>query len=229
MHILKLFLLILPPVPVMDLLWLGVVMKDFYAHELGDLARRQGPRWPRPGYAAIFVYLLIPAGIVLSAWLFAGAVAATVSRSFGSGRLVWPGALWRLRPHEPGCTGEMDFAVTLADIAWGCVLCGSRSAVLMRFVDGLPRRPKHDVLRALGPGMIEHLTSQLRITNCNEAPVRADGQYVLYWMIAFRRTPLELEPRSRSRLVRQAQAAARDFRAIACRISLGQRPYPSPS
>ncbi len=36
--------------------------------------------------------------------------------------------------------------------------------------------------------MSDHLLSHLRITDCNEAPVRADGQYVLYWMIAFRRT-----------------------------------------
>ena len=28
----------------------------------------------------------------------------------------------------------------------------------------------------------------IRITQCNEAPVRPDGDYVLYWMVAFRRT-----------------------------------------
>jgi deoxyribodipyrimidine photo-lyase len=28
----------------------------------------------------------------------------------------------------------------------------------------------------------------IRIRSCNSAPVRADGEYVLYWMIAFRRT-----------------------------------------
>ena len=65
MKSIALFLILLPIFLVIDLLWLGVIMKSFYAAELGDLARRQGaavaPRWG----AAILVYLLIPAGIVL--------------------------------------------------------------------------------------------------------------------------------------------------------------------
>ena len=28
----------------------------------------------------------------------------------------------------------------------------------------------------------------MRVHACNDAPVRTDGAYVLYWMIAFRRT-----------------------------------------
>jgi deoxyribodipyrimidine photo-lyase len=28
----------------------------------------------------------------------------------------------------------------------------------------------------------------IRVRACNGAPVRADGDFVLYWMIAFRRT-----------------------------------------
>ena len=28
----------------------------------------------------------------------------------------------------------------------------------------------------------------IRIEACNDAPIRADGDYVLYWMTAFRRT-----------------------------------------
>src|SRR5436190_1336811 len=61
----KLLAIVLPVFLLTDLLWLGVVMKGFYSHELGELARRQGealaPRWG----AALLVYLLIPAGIVL--------------------------------------------------------------------------------------------------------------------------------------------------------------------
>ena len=32
------------------------------------------------------------------------------------------------------------------------------------------------------------MTPQSRIQACNSASVRADGEFVLYWMIAFRRT-----------------------------------------
>jgi deoxyribodipyrimidine photo-lyase len=36
--------------------------------------------------------------------------------------------------------------------------------------------------------MIDDVSLPIRITKCNAAPVRGDGDYVLYWMIAFRRT-----------------------------------------
>ena len=38
------------------------------------------------------------------------------------------------------------------------------------------------------PKMNKHSVSPIRITNCNEAPVRGGGEFVLYWMIALRRT-----------------------------------------
>ena len=59
----KLLAIMLPIFLFIDLLWLGVVMKGFYSHELGELARRHGtalaPRWG----AAVLVYLLIPGGL----------------------------------------------------------------------------------------------------------------------------------------------------------------------
>lgn len=35
--------------------------------------------------------------------------------------------------------------------------------------------------------MRDQLVPKIRIRNCNSAPLRADGEFVLYWMIAFRR------------------------------------------
>src|SRR4051794_15618971 len=61
----KLFLVILPLFLLLDFVWIGLIMKAFYNEELGDLARRHAgalaPRWG----AAILVYVIIPAGIVL--------------------------------------------------------------------------------------------------------------------------------------------------------------------
>ena len=37
----KVFAIVLPLFLLIDLIWLGIVMKDFYSHELGELARRQ--------------------------------------------------------------------------------------------------------------------------------------------------------------------------------------------
>ena len=36
--------------------------------------------------------------------------------------------------------------------------------------------------------MSDRLVPKIRIQTCNDAPIRADGEFVLYWMIAFRRT-----------------------------------------
>ena len=133
MHTLKLFLILLPSFLVMDLLWLGVVMKDFYSHELGALARREGlglaPRWS----AAILVYVLIPAGIVIFVRPILGDT-ATLAQAFGWGAafgLVLYGVydLTNLAVLE-----KWTLRMTTADIVWGCVLCGT-TAVMMRLLD----------------------------------------------------------------------------------------------
>jgi uncharacterized membrane protein len=80
----KVFAILLLIFLLIDLLWLGVVMKEFYSQQLGDLARREGtslsPRWG----AAILVYLLIPGGIVLFVRPLLGAN-STTWQAFGSG------------------------------------------------------------------------------------------------------------------------------------------------
>jgi uncharacterized membrane protein len=133
MHQLKLLAIVLPIFLVIDLVWLGVLMKGFYGQELGELARREGaalaPRWG----AAILVYLLIPGGIVLFVWplLSEGSSLAT---AFGWGAvfgLVLYGVydLTNLAVLE-----KWTLRMTMVDIAWGCVLCGA-TAVVMRFAD----------------------------------------------------------------------------------------------
>jgi uncharacterized membrane protein len=125
----KLFLILLPIFLMIDLTWLGVIMKDFYSRELGDLARRQGdslaPRWA----AAILVYVLIPAGIVLFVRPLLGEN-ANLFQAFGWGAiygLVMYGVydLTNLAVLE-----KWTVRMTLADIAWGCVLCGTTAAIM---------------------------------------------------------------------------------------------------
>lgn len=130
----KLFAILLPIFLVIDLLWLGVVMKGFYSAELGELGRRQGgalaPRWG----AAIAVYLLIPAGIVLFVRPLVGANAA-LWQAFAWGAvygLVLYGVydLTNLAVLE-----KWTIRMTAADILWGCVLCGTISTV-MKWITG---------------------------------------------------------------------------------------------
>jgi uncharacterized membrane protein len=125
--------LILPMFLVVDLLWIGVVMKGFYSQELGELARRQGdalaPRWG----AALPVYLLIPVGIFIFVRPRLGQ-GATAVHAFGWGAafgLVLYGVydLSNLAVLE-----KWAVRMTLADIGWGCVLCGI-TAVVMRLLE----------------------------------------------------------------------------------------------
>lgn len=129
-----LFAIVVPVLLLFDLLWLGVVMKSFYSQELLEMARRRGaalaPRWA----AAVLVYLLIPGGLVLFVRPLLGA-SSTAWQAFGWGAafgLVLYGVydLTNLAVLE-----KWTVRLTIADIAWGCVLCGTTSAV-MHLVDG---------------------------------------------------------------------------------------------
>lgn len=129
----KLLLIVAPLVVVIDLLWLGVLMKPFYDAQIGDLARRSGaslaPRWP----AAILVYLFIPAGIVLFARPAMGSQASLPLA------LAW-GALFGLVLYGVyDCTNrsileKWPLLLTIVDIAWGSCLCGM-GAVAMRLAE----------------------------------------------------------------------------------------------
>lgn len=130
MAFLKLYGLVLVIFLVLDLAWLGVIMKDFYSREMGELARRNGaalaPRWA----AAVPVYFLIPLGIVIF-----------VRPLIGDGAPIWHafgwGALYGLILY--GVYDLTNLAViekwtvrmTVSDIVWGCVLCGTISIVTM--------------------------------------------------------------------------------------------------
>ena len=129
----KLLAIVLPIFLLMDLLWLGVVMKSFYNQELGELARRQGealaPRWG----AAILVYLLIPGGIVLFVRPLLGQN-ATAWNAFGWGALFGLVVYGVYDLTNLAVIEKWTFRMTAADIGWGCVLCGATS-VVMRHAD----------------------------------------------------------------------------------------------
>lgn len=133
MHGLKLFAIVLPVFLLLDMIWLGVLMHGFYDRELAELARRQaGAMAPRWG-AALLVYVLIPAGIVLFVRPHLGESATSLRA------LAW-GALYGLVVYgvydltNLAVLERWSLRMTLADIAWGCALCGL-SAVAMHSAD----------------------------------------------------------------------------------------------
>ncbi len=130
----KLFLIVAPVFLAVDLLWLGVVMKDFYSRELGDLARRvDGALVPRWGAAAL-VYLMIPAGLVC--------FARPVSDSQTLVEVVGRAALFGLLLYgvydftNLATLEKWSFRMTLADLAWGATLSAAMGGLMFRIERG---------------------------------------------------------------------------------------------
>lgn len=125
----KTFGMILPVFLLLDLTWIGVIMHPFYEREVGELARRvNGTMAPRWG-AAILVYLLIPAGLVLFVRPLLPPGASTISA------LRW-GATYGLVLYgvydltNRAVLQNWSLTMTVVDITWGCILCGSVAAVM---------------------------------------------------------------------------------------------------
>jgi uncharacterized membrane protein len=130
MQTLKVFAILLPIFLIIDLLWLGVIMKGFYSQELGELARRQGaslaPRWG----AALLVYLLIPGGIVLFVRPLLG-MNASFWQALGWGALYGIVLYGVYDLTNRAVLEKWTLRVTIADMAWGAVLCGTASVVML--------------------------------------------------------------------------------------------------
>ena len=125
----KVYAILVPLVLLIDLLWLGVIMKGFYAQEIGELTRKNGdtlaPRWG----AAILVYLLIPAGVMLFVRPLLEPQ-ATPWQAF-----IW-GAVFGLVVYgvydltNLAVLDKWTLRVTIADMLWGGVLCGTTSLLM---------------------------------------------------------------------------------------------------
>ncbi len=82
------------------------------------------------------VYLLIPAGIVLFVRPLLGAN-ATAWQAFGWGAVYGLVLYGVYDLTNLAVLDKWSMRMTLADIAWGCVLCGSVSAIMRRVDDWL--------------------------------------------------------------------------------------------
>jgi len=116
-YYLKLYLLTIPVFFAIDLLWLGVVAKNFYQNNLAHLLS-PAVNWP----AAFLFYFMYIAGIILFAvkpGLDAGSLAKAA---------VW-GALFGFFTYATydltnlATLRDWPIKVVIVDIAWGTVLC----------------------------------------------------------------------------------------------------------
>lgn len=129
MQNLKLFGVVTAFVIVADFVWL-YLMKSFYSREIGELLRRSGeglaPRWG----AAVLVYVLIPAGIVLFVRPHVGGT-ATAAAALGWGAVFGLILYGVYDLTNFAMLDKWTLSVTVADMAWGSCL-SALASLLMR-------------------------------------------------------------------------------------------------
>ena len=114
---------------VLDGIWLGLLMKNFYRDQMAPIARLAdggfAPNWP----AAFVVYILLGAGIAL----FVIPQASTVSSAAGYGSLLGLVVYGVYDFTNYSTLRQWPFVLTLADTAWGA-LATALAAAAVRIV-----------------------------------------------------------------------------------------------
>jgi uncharacterized membrane protein len=111
---------------VLDGIWLGLLMKNFYRDQLAPIARLadggMAPNWP----AAFVVYALLGAGIAL--FVAPRASTATAAAVYGAlfGIVVY--GVYDFTNYST--LRQWPFVLTLADVAWGAVASGACGAMI---------------------------------------------------------------------------------------------------
>ncbi len=115
---------------VLDGVWLGVLMKNFYRDQLAPIVRLAdggiAPNWP----AAIVVYALLGTGIAL--FVIPRAPSASLAAGYGAlfGFVVY--GVYDFTNYST--LRQWPFVLTLADVAWGAV-ASAAAAVAVRMMD----------------------------------------------------------------------------------------------
>jgi uncharacterized membrane protein len=123
MRIVLLWLALVPLLVAGDLLWLGVIMKDFYRSHMGHLLSNE-IKW----VPALFFYAIYTAGLLYFAILpgiTSGNLLKTVVLAALLGGFAY--ATYDLTNHAT--LREWPLLVTVVDIAWGVVLSGLLGAI----------------------------------------------------------------------------------------------------
>ena len=109
---------------VLDGLWLGVLMKNFYRQQLAPIVRLAdggiAPNWP----AAFVVYLLLGTGIVV--FVIPRAPTAPLAAVYGAlfGLVVY--GVYDFTNYST--LRQWPFALTLVDVAWGAAASAAAAA-----------------------------------------------------------------------------------------------------
>lgn len=127
--LIKLFAIALPVFFVIDMIWLGVVAKDFYRAQIGILMK-QDINWA----AAIVFYLIFIAGLVVFV------ITPAIEKGSWTHALIF-GALFGFVCYATydltnlAVAKDWPLLVTIVDMVWGAVLAASVSTLTYFIVD----------------------------------------------------------------------------------------------
>lgn len=114
---------------VLDGIWLGLLMKNFYREQLAPIVRLAdggiAPNWP----AAIVVYVLLGAGIAVFVIPRAPTVPLAAAYGAAFGLVVY--GVYDFTNYST--LRQWPFALTLVDVAWGALASGA-CAAMVRFL-----------------------------------------------------------------------------------------------
>lgn len=119
----KLYFIALPVFFAIDMLWLGIVARDFYREQIGFLLKAE-VSWA----AAIIFYLIFIAGLVVFV------IAPAVEKGLWAHALFF-GALFGFVCYATydltnlAVTKDWPLLVTIVDLVWGAVLAASVSTI----------------------------------------------------------------------------------------------------
>ena len=117
-HSIKIFLFLPPILFVLDYIWLGIFASSLYKKELGGFLRMSGDAMQPIIWAALLVYIAIPAGIVLFA------LPRVSADNIVGSSLCW-GALYGIIVYtiydmtNYSLLRDWPLRVSLIDICWG--------------------------------------------------------------------------------------------------------------
>jgi uncharacterized membrane protein len=120
---LKLYAIALPTFLVIDLVWLGLVARNFYQDKLGHLLRPE-VNW----YAAVVFYLLFVLGMVILV-VWPAVERQSVTRALLLGALLGAIAYSAYDLTNLATMEGFPTLVAVVDIIWGAVLCSSVCAI----------------------------------------------------------------------------------------------------
>ncbi len=116
---------------VLDYLWLGILMKNFYVSELASVGRIQDGKFNPILWSAMVVYIFLPLGILF----FCLPIATNLPHA------LWVGGLFGLVVYgvyeftNYALLKNWGLPVVFLDLVWGAILCGANSG-LVYFIRG---------------------------------------------------------------------------------------------